>query len=51
MELNPSNYDDEDLTNLIFWASQAYDEISTLQYKVEVANKRLEKINDFAETV
>lgn len=48
-ELNPSNYDDEDVTSLVDWAHEAYDELSSLQSRLEIANQRLEKINDLAE--
>jgi hypothetical protein len=50
-ELNPNNYDDEDLINLVSWANGAYDEISALRKDLELANKRLRKINDLAEEV
>ena len=48
-ELNPSNYDEDDVTILIDWARDAYDELSNLQDRLHVANQRLEKINDLAE--
>lgn len=50
-ELNPNNYDDEDLRNLVNWANDAVDEIAVLQDRLELANKRLSKINEFAEEV
>jgi hypothetical protein len=50
-ELNPNNYDDEDLRNLVSWANDAYDEIAVLRDRLELANKRLSKINDLAEEV
>jgi hypothetical protein len=50
-ELNPNNYDDEDLRNLVSWANDACDEIVVLRDRLELANKRLNKINEFAEEV
>jgi hypothetical protein len=50
-ELNLNNYDDEDLRNLVSWANGAVDEISALREDLELANKRLRKINDLAEEV
>jgi hypothetical protein len=50
-ELNPNNYDDEDLRNLVDWATYAYDRIYVLQALVNLANERLSKINDLAEEV
>jgi hypothetical protein len=50
-ELNPNNYDDEDLRNLVGWANAAYDEIAVLRDRLELANKRLSKISEFVEEV
>jgi hypothetical protein len=50
-ELNLNNYDDEDLRNLVCWANDAVDEIAVLRDKLALANKRLSKINEFAEEV
>ena len=50
-ELNPNNYDDEDLRNLVDWANDAVDEIIVLRNRLALANKRLSKINDLAEEV
>jgi hypothetical protein len=50
-ELNPNNYNDEDLSHLIEWASDAYNEIYVLREKLVLANKRLAKIKDLAEEV
>lgn len=50
-ELNPNNYDDEDLRNLVDWANDAVDEITVLRDRLALANKRLNKINDLAEEV
>lgn len=47
-ELNLNNYDDDDLRNLRDWADTAYTEIDELQDRLDLANKRLEKINDLA---
>lgn len=47
-EINLNNYDDDDLRNLRDWADMAYTEIDELQDRLDLANKRLEKINDLA---
>lgn len=47
-EININNYDDDDLRNLRNWADMAYAEIDELQDRLDLANKRLEKINDLA---
>jgi hypothetical protein len=50
-ELNPNNYDDEDLRTLVNWANYAVYEIQALRGDLELANSRLRKINDLAEEV
>lgn len=47
--ININNYDFDDLQELAHWADSAYDEISSLQDRLDAANQRLYKINILAE--
>ena len=48
-EINPLNYDSEDVENQNNWGIRAYDEISSLTARLEKANDLLKKINYIAE--
>ena len=48
-EINPLNYDSEDVGNLNNWGCRAYDELHSLVTRLEAANALLKNINYIAE--